>query len=316
MCLTLRQASSETRIKLSKQKPLNTRRIHNQRKSDLTKRHQKLASKKNRPHPHTGRASMAQKNNNKTKPPNTLLSSQTTPLRPRNKPRGYWPLTRLRTTRAPPKWSFPLGHRRTLRPGRVATTCPSYATGNVESNNLLGGMSRLAQDQLTRSTPAIFRLPRRSTSQRPCRKSVGWGTQSSSSILVLLTETPPSAIVRRAAPLLCDSPLATSRSTIPSGEPGFNSATEVSRRAAVSVDSSNRLSSPRPNRAWLACSTDSVACSPCTSVVSSRASRRCAVRSCGREAVVCSSSASSSADRKVNQRRYRMTSASAALTKY
>jgi hypothetical protein len=28
------------------------------------------------------------KNNNKTKPPNTLLSSQTTPHRPRNKTRG------------------------------------------------------------------------------------------------------------------------------------------------------------------------------------------------------------------------------------
>jgi hypothetical protein len=34
------------------------------------------------------------KNNNKTKPPNTLLSSQTTPHRPRNKTRGFRPLTR------------------------------------------------------------------------------------------------------------------------------------------------------------------------------------------------------------------------------
>ncbi|MFZ0230115.1 MAG: hypothetical protein WA622_16840, partial [Mycobacterium sp.] len=34
------------------------------------------------------------KNNNKTKPPNTLLSSQTTPHRPRNKTHGSWPLTR------------------------------------------------------------------------------------------------------------------------------------------------------------------------------------------------------------------------------
>ena len=37
---------------------------------------------------------------------------------------------------------------------------------------------------------------------------------------------------------------------------------------------------------------------------------------CGRSAVACSSSASSSADRKVNHRRYRITSASAVLTKY
>src|SRR4029077_6351375 len=53
-----------------------------------------------------------------TKPPNTLLSSQTTPLRPRNKSHGSWPVTRLRTSRDPPKWFFPLGHRRALRPGR------------------------------------------------------------------------------------------------------------------------------------------------------------------------------------------------------
>ena len=80
--------------------------------------------------------------------------------------------------------------------------------------------------------------------------------------------------------------------------------------------SSRRVSSPRPNNAALACSTASVACSPCTRVVSSRANRRCASRCCGRSAVTASSSASSSADRKVNQRRYRMTSASAVLTKY
>jgi hypothetical protein len=34
------------------------------------------------------------KNNNKTKPPNTLLSSQTTPHRPRNKTCGFWSLAR------------------------------------------------------------------------------------------------------------------------------------------------------------------------------------------------------------------------------
>ena len=122
-----------------------------------------------------GATNAVKKTTTKTKPPNTLLSSQTTPLRPRNKPHGYWPLTRLRTTKDPPKWSFPLGHRRARRTDRVATTCPSYATGNEESNNLLSGMFRVAQDQLTRSTPAIFRLPRRKTSQRPCRKSVWSG---------------------------------------------------------------------------------------------------------------------------------------------
>jgi hypothetical protein len=44
--------------------------------SDLTKRHQKLASKNHTP---TREYQDMAKNNNKTKPPNTLLSSQTTP---------------------------------------------------------------------------------------------------------------------------------------------------------------------------------------------------------------------------------------------
>ena len=46
--------------------------------------------------------------------------------------------------------------------------------------------------------PATFRLPRRSTSQRPCRKSELCGTHSSLSMRTLLTDTPPSLIVRRA----------------------------------------------------------------------------------------------------------------------
>src|ERR1700722_11584530 len=127
----------------------------NQRKPDKTKQQN---------HTPTRGIKAWQKTTTKTKPPNTLLSSQTTPLRPRNKPHGSWPVTRLRTSRDPPKWFFRLGHRRALRPGRVATTRLSYATGNVESNNALDHVFQLAQDQLTRSTPAIFRLPRRKTS--------------------------------------------------------------------------------------------------------------------------------------------------------
>jgi hypothetical protein len=47
------------------------------------------------------------KNNNKTKPPNTLLSSQTTPHRPRSKPHGSKPLTRSADDEGrPPKWDF------------------------------------------------------------------------------------------------------------------------------------------------------------------------------------------------------------------
>jgi len=91
----------------------------------------------------------------------------------------------VRTARTPPKRCFPQGGRRALRTDRVATTSTSYVRENWESNYLLGGRFRLpvgsnaagrrdipdsAQRQpppSTRSTPAIFRFPRRSTSQRP-----------------------------------------------------------------------------------------------------------------------------------------------------
>src|ERR1700730_14419159 len=45
-----------------------------------------LTNKQTKPHPDTGHQNAAKKTTTKTKPPNTLLSSQTTPLRPRNKP--------------------------------------------------------------------------------------------------------------------------------------------------------------------------------------------------------------------------------------
>lgn len=57
-----------------------TRRIYNQRKSDLTKRHQ-LTGIKKRPYPHTGGANMVKKQQQINKP-NTLLSSQTTLVSP------------------------------------------------------------------------------------------------------------------------------------------------------------------------------------------------------------------------------------------
>jgi hypothetical protein len=62
----------------NKNQPTPKRRQNsNQNKSDLTKRHQKLASKNHTP---TREYQDMAKNNNKTKPPNTLLSSQTTPV--------------------------------------------------------------------------------------------------------------------------------------------------------------------------------------------------------------------------------------------
>src|ERR1700738_2463776 len=107
--------------------------------SDLTKRHQKTGITKKQDHTHTREAQMQpKKTTTKTKPPNTLLSSQTTPQPAAQQARGSWPLTRSADDeRTPPKWSFPLGHRRALRAGRVAATRLSYATENLESNKLL-----------------------------------------------------------------------------------------------------------------------------------------------------------------------------------
>ena len=62
--------------------------------SDLTKRHQKLASK-NRPHPHTGSDRHGpQKNNNKNKTTKHTIEFSNNTRRPRNKTRGFWPLAR------------------------------------------------------------------------------------------------------------------------------------------------------------------------------------------------------------------------------
>ena len=149
--------------------------------SDLTKRHQKLASKKTTPQ--HGKIRAWQKNNNKQKPPNTLLSSQTTHPPAAQQARGTWPLTRSADEKEPTEVDFPLGRRRARRTNRVATT-DKLREGKLgvkwPARRRVSG--RRLKISSTRSTPAIFRLPRRSTSQRPCRKSVGWGTQSSSSI--------------------------------------------------------------------------------------------------------------------------------------
>src|SRR5215211_5479345 len=48
----------------------------------------------------------------------------------------------MRTVRNPPKWGFPLGRRRALRAGRVATTSTSYVRENSESNGLIGRVFR------------------------------------------------------------------------------------------------------------------------------------------------------------------------------
>ena len=155
----------------------------------------------------------------------TIEFSNNTPARPRNQPAAISRVLVVRTVRNPPKWASLWDAVALCGLARVATTSTSYVRENSESNGLIGACLSIPPivrtqhasaptHHPTRSTPAIFRLPRRSTSQRPCRKSDGCGTHSSLSIRTLLTYAPPSAIVRRAAPLLADNPLATSRSVM------------------------------------------------------------------------------------------------------
>ena len=92
----------------------------------------------------TGRQEHGQNKNNKQKPPNTLLSSQTThPFHPRDQHAAQSRVLVVRTFGNPPKWNFPLGRRRAQRLGRVATTSTSYVREKSESNGLIGGVSQL-----------------------------------------------------------------------------------------------------------------------------------------------------------------------------
>ena len=77
---------------------------------------------------------------------------------------------------------------------------------------------------------------------------------------------------------------------------------------------SRPASSPRPNSAWLAATTASRSCGPCTSAVSSSASARCASRACGRSATAFSSASISSRLRNESTFRQVTTSASSVLS--
>jgi hypothetical protein len=84
-----------------------------------------------------GRQRCGKKTNNKQKPPNTLLSSQTThPLRPPDRlaalGRGV-----VVGRRGSHRSGLPLGCHRARRTGRVATASQSYVRDRSESNNLL-----------------------------------------------------------------------------------------------------------------------------------------------------------------------------------
>jgi hypothetical protein len=71
------------------------------------------------------------------------LSSQTTPQpAAQQDPRLLAAHSLCGRRKTPPKWNFPLGHRRARRTDRVAATRLSYATGNSQSNKLLDGVFR------------------------------------------------------------------------------------------------------------------------------------------------------------------------------
>jgi len=111
-------------------------------KSDLTKRHQKTGIKK-QPHPHTGNAKgMAKKQQQNKTTKHTIEFSNNTRQAAQQAPRLFAAYSLCGRRRIPPKWSFPLGHRRARRTCRVATTRSSYATRNLESNNLLDAVFR------------------------------------------------------------------------------------------------------------------------------------------------------------------------------
>ena len=79
----------------------------NQNKPDLTKRHQKLASKK--PHPQTGKRRHG-KNKQQTKTTkHTIEFSNNTPARPRKPTRGFWPLVSSADGQEPTEVGFPSG---------------------------------------------------------------------------------------------------------------------------------------------------------------------------------------------------------------
>ena len=139
--------------------PPHRRRIQSEQ-SEPNKKTPKTGINQKTDHTHTREAQMrSKKTTTKTKPPNTLLSSQTTPHRPRNKTHGSWPLTRCADDeRTPPKWNFPLGHRRARRADRVAATRLSYATGNLESNKLLDGVFRAAPESAHAFDPGDISL--------------------------------------------------------------------------------------------------------------------------------------------------------------
>ena len=129
----------------------------------------------------------------------TIEFSNNTPARPRDQPAafGHWSVVRM--VRNPPKWDFPLGRRRAqrfpasrrrdnkLREGKLGVKWPDGACFSIPLPSCARKRASTPTTHPTRSTPAIFRLPRRSTSHRPCRKSAGCGTHSSLSIRTLLT---------------------------------------------------------------------------------------------------------------------------------
>ena len=100
---------------LSQDQTLQTKTPHHNRqgsqsiRENLTKRHHKNWHHKKQPHPHTGTRKAWPKNNNKNKTTKHTIEFSNNTLRPRNKPRGFWPLTRCADDEGPTEVELPSG---------------------------------------------------------------------------------------------------------------------------------------------------------------------------------------------------------------
>ena len=138
--------------------------------------------------------------------------------------------------------------------------------------------------------PAAWQAGRRRRRERPA-----------SVIRTLLTYAPPSATVRRAAPLLADESGRGEQVDVASGSSPASGPRRAAPRSAPRRASRRRASrsSPPPNSAAAAALTRSVSSAPCVSVVTSSARARCAARRNGFSATCFSSSSISSRERNV-----------------
>ena len=141
--------------------------------SDLTTRHQKLASKTTTPLNGKKRHGKKQQQTKTTK--HTIEFSNNTPARPRKLARGYWPLVSSADGQEPTEVGLPSGTpSRSAGWPRRDDESTSYVRENSESNGLMGRVFRFrshrAHADVRRLRPLIQRARRRQYSA--CRAAV------------------------------------------------------------------------------------------------------------------------------------------------